>query len=59
MTYTEALEQTCHQWLRSLAGRVQGLVAIDGKSMRGARDGKKHPLHIVSAWACQNSMQNT
>ena len=53
---TEALEQTCHQWLRSLAGRVQGVVAIDGKSVRGARDGKKHPLHIVSAWACQNSV---
>lgn len=46
---TEALEQTCHQWLRSLAGQVQGVVAIDGKSVRGARDGKKHPLHIVSA----------
>lgn len=45
---TEALEQTCHQWLSSVAGRVQGVVAIDGKSVRGARDGKKHPLHIVS-----------
>lgn len=53
---TEALEQTCHQWLRSVAGRVQGVVAIDGKSVRGARDGKKHPLHIVSAWSSQNSM---
>lgn len=53
---TEALEQTCHQWLRSLAGRVQGVVAIDGKSVRGAREGKKHPLHIVSAWSSENSM---
>ena len=53
---TEALEQTCHQWLRSVAGRVQGVVAIDGKSVCGARDGKKHPLHIVSAWSSQNSM---
>lgn len=53
---TEALEQTCHEWLRSVAGRVQGVVAIDGKSVRGARDGKKHPLHIVSAWSSQNSM---
>lgn len=53
---TEALEQTCHQWLRSVAGRVQGVVAIDGKSVRGARDGKRHPLHIVSAWSSQNSM---
>ena len=53
---TEALEKTCHQWLRSVAGRVQGVVAIDGKSVRGARDGKRHPLHIVSAWSSQNSM---
>ncbi len=53
---TEALEQTCHRWLRNVAGRVQGVVAIDGKSVRGARDGKKHPLHIVSAWSSHNSM---
>lgn len=32
------------------------MVAIDGKSVRGARDGKKHPLHIVSAWSSQSSM---
>ena len=53
---TQALEQTCQQWLSSVAGRVQGVVAIDGKSVRGAREGKKHPLHIVSAWSSQNSM---
>ena len=29
---------------------------IDGKSVRGARDGKRHPLHIVSAWSSQNSL---
>lgn len=53
---TEALEKSCHQWLRSVAGRVQGVVAIDGKSVRGARDGKQHPLHIVSAWSSQSSL---
>jgi predicted transposase YbfD/YdcC len=53
---TEALEKACHQWLASLVGRVQGVVAIDGKSVRGARDGKQHPLHIVSAWASQHGM---
>ena len=53
---TEALDKSCHQWLRSVAGRVQGVVAIDGKSVRGARDGKRHPLHIVSAWSSQNSL---
>ena len=53
---TQALEKSCHAWLQSVAGQVQGVVAIDGKSVRGARDGKKHPLHIVSAWASESSM---
>ena len=52
----QALESACHQWLAGLVGRVQGVVAIDGKSVRGARDGKKHPLHIVSAWASEHGM---
>jgi predicted transposase YbfD/YdcC len=37
-------------------GGAQGIVAIDGKSVRGARDGKQRPLHIVSAWASQSSL---
>ena len=53
---TEALENACHQWLAGLVGRVKGVVAIDGKSVRGSRDGKKHPLHIVSAWASEHGM---
>ena len=52
----QALEAVCCQWLASIAGRVQGVVAIDGKSVRGAREGKKHPLHIVSAWASEQSL---
>jgi hypothetical protein len=31
----QALETVCCQWLASIAGRVQGVVAIDGKSVRG------------------------
>ena len=53
---TEALEKACQQWLAGLVGRVQGVVAIDGKSVRGARDGKRHPLHIVSAWASHHGL---
>lgn len=52
----DALEQACQQWLASLVGRVEGVVAIDGKSVRGSRDGKRHPLHIVSAWASQHGL---
>lgn len=53
---SKALERVCIEWLQSIAGLVQGVVAIDGKSLRGSRDAGKSPLHIVSAWACQNSM---
>jgi len=53
---SQVLEQVCIDWLQSIAGQVQGVVAIDGKSLRGSRDGKNSPLHIVSAWACANSM---
>lgn len=53
---TDALERVCHEWLASLVGRVAGVVAIDGKSVRGSRDGKRHPLHIVSAWASEHGL---
>lgn len=53
---SKVLEQVCIEWLQSIAGQVEGVVAIDGKSLCGSRNGKQSPLHIVSAWACQNSM---
>jgi len=53
---SKVLEQVCIEWLQRIAGQVQGVVAIDGKSLCGSRNGKQSPLHIVSAWACQNSM---
>ena len=53
---SKVLEQVCIEWLQSIAGQIEGVVAIDGKSLRGSRCGKQSPLHIVSAWACQNSM---
>lgn len=36
----------------------RSVVAIDGKTMRGAfdTDDKKSPIHIVSAWASENGM---
>jgi len=53
---SKVLEQVCIEWLQSIADQVEGVVAIDGKSLCGSRNGKQSPLHIVSAWACQNSM---
>ena len=33
---TEALEETCHQWLRSVVGRVQGIFTIDAMGCQKA-----------------------
>jgi hypothetical protein len=50
------LEHVCIEWLQSIAGKVEGVVSIDGKTLCGSRDGDRSPLHLVSAWAHQNSM---
>ena len=49
----QALEAACMQWMRSVAGQVQGVIAIDGKTVRGATPAgsARHALHMVSAWA--------
>ena len=48
----QQLEKACQQWLQDMAGHVQGVVAIDGKSVRGSRKGNAdNALHLVSAWA--------
>ena len=40
-----------HEWAElALAGGENGVIAIDGKTMRRTRDGDKNPLHVVSAW---------
>ena len=52
----QVLERVCMAWLQSIAGKVEGVVAIDGKSVRGSRNGAMGPLHIVSAWACEASL---
>ncbi|SHI01519.1 ISAs1 family transposase [Clostridium grantii] len=46
-------------WVREIATLAdRSVVAIDGKTMRGAfdTDDKKSPVHIVSAWASENGM---
>jgi predicted transposase YbfD/YdcC len=45
-------------WINSLEGITQDqLVSIDGKTIRGAKEnGKKSPVHMVSAWADKNEL---
>ena len=49
----KALEQAFSGWVASLKAKVSGVVAIDGKTLRGAkRDGSgTGALHVVSAYA--------
>ena len=48
-------ESCFRDWVAGVVSRLPGLVAIDGKTLRGSRDkasGRK-PLHLVSAWAAE------
>lgn len=46
------------EWVNSISKRFKGeVVAIDGKTIRGAKsNGKKSPVHMVSAWASENNL---
>lgn len=50
---SEEVEAAFLGWVRELIGGTHGVVAIDGKTVRGAHDRSigKRPLHLVSAWA--------
>jgi predicted transposase YbfD/YdcC len=46
------------EWVQSLAESVEGVIAVDGKTLRHSYDktsGKK-ALHMVSAWAAENRL---
>lgn len=46
------------RWAGAVAGAIEGVVAIDGKTARRSRDaaGGKRPIHVVSAWAGEASL---
>jgi predicted transposase YbfD/YdcC len=45
------------EWLGlAMNDSKKGIIAIDGKTMRGSRDGKRSPLHVVNAWFSENKM---
>lgn len=46
------------RWTGAVAGKIEGVVAIDGKTVRRSRDDAKgnRPIHVVSAWACGSSL---
>ena len=50
------MEECFIQWTRSLVGTVQGVIAIDGKTLRGSADSDLDAIHMVSAFATRNEV---
>lgn len=54
-----AFRECFMSWTKSVMKTCPGeIIALDGKTARGSRDRKndKNPLHMVSAWACQQRL---
>lgn len=52
----QAFQNAFLHWLRGLRKGLQGVIAIDGKTLRGSAWGEESPLHIVSAWATEQNL---
>lgn len=54
----EKFHDAFYRWTGAAAGKIEGVVAIDGKTVRRSRDDAKgnRPAHVVSAWACEASL---
>jgi hypothetical protein len=49
--------ETCfREWIGSLVGAVAGVVAIDGKTACGSKDGHNTALHTISAYATASGL---
>jgi len=45
----DEFDEKINAWLLQVAGGVMKKVAVDGKALRGSRDGKKRHVHLLSA----------
>lgn len=54
----EVTEKCFIQWTQSLVGKIQGIVAIDGKTLRGSGETSSDldAIHMVSAFAAENEI---
>jgi predicted transposase YbfD/YdcC len=55
---TACLQEAFTSWTREVAGRMEGVIAIDGKTVRGSHDRSqgKAAIHMVSAWGQANGL---
>ena len=49
----KVFESCFRQWIADIVGVVKGVVAFDGKTVRGSKDGPNTALHMVSAYATE------
>jgi len=52
----KVFEACFREWIGNLAGAVSGVVAIDGKTACGTRDGHNTALHTISAYATASGL---
>jgi len=52
----DQFQQAFLRWLGSGRKGIKGVIAIDGKTLRRSGPGDLQPLHIVSAWACEQHL---
>ena len=54
----QAFQDAFREWVGIIQGKIEGIVAIDGKTARGSHDraNGKQAIHIVSAWAVENGL---
>ena len=52
----KVLEACFREWIGSLVGAVTGVVAIDGKTACGSKDGHNTALHTISAYATASGL---
>ena len=54
----ESFQECFSSWMKSLVNNAKGIIAVDGKSVKGsagACKGKK-AIHMISAFACSNNL---
>jgi hypothetical protein len=53
-----SFEACFRQWIGGLIGVVAGVVAVDGKTACGSREGSNSALHMISAYVSVNADLN-
>jgi len=49
-------ERCFRSWIAGLVGIIDGVIALDGKTVCGSRDGENTALHMVSAFATSSGL---